>query len=62
MLFLTGLVTEIQNIVIGTCQFSHDLTVVLAFGQPSVAREAEGLIEQFVLHVDVFQVPSGSRT
>lgn len=59
---LTGLVTEIQNIVIGTCQFPHDLPVVLTLGQPSVAGEAEGLIQQVVLHIHILQMPPRSRT
>jgi len=59
---LTGLLVEVQDVVVGAGQLPHDLPVVLALGQPAVAGEAERHVQHLVLHVHVLDVPAGGRS
>ena len=58
---LTGLLIEVQLVVVGTGQLPNDLPVILILGQPAVAREAERHVHHLVPHVDVLDVPAGGR-
>lgn len=58
----TGLVTEVQDIIVGTGQFPNNLAIIFTFGQPAVTRESEGYAHELIFYVNVFQVPTRSRT
>ena len=59
---LTGLLVEVQDVVVGAGQLPHELPVVLVLGQPAVTGEAEGHVHHLILHVDVLDVPTRGRT
>ena len=52
-MILTGFLVEVHSVIVGTSQLPHDLPIILVFGQPAVAGEAEGLVHGIVLHVNV---------
>lgn len=58
---LTGFVTEVYGVVVGTGQLPHYLPVVFIFSQPAVAGKPEGLVHGLIFHVNVLQVPTRSR-
>lgn len=59
---LTRLLAEVQVVVVGACQLSHYLSVVDVLGEPAVTGETKRFVQDLILHVDVFQVPSCSGT
>lgn len=59
---LIGLVTEVQDLVVGTGQLSHNRPVVDMLGQPVVTWETEILVHGLIYHIDVLQVPTWGRT
>lgn len=60
--FLTGFVTEVNGVIVGTGQLPHDLPVVFIFSQPAVAGEPKSLVHGLIFHINALQVPTCSRT
>lgn len=58
---LTGFVTEVYRVVVGTGQLPHYLPVIFIFCQPAVTGEPEGLVHGLIFHINVVQVPTRSR-
>lgn len=50
----TGLVTEVQDIIIGTGQFPNNLAIIFTFGQPAVTRESKCFVKEFIFYINVF--------
>lgn len=58
---LTGFITEVYGVIVGTGQLPHDLPVIFIFSQPTVTGEPEGLVHGLIFHINVLQVPTWTR-
>lgn len=58
---LTGFVTAVYRVIVGTGQLPHYLPIIFLFRQPAVTGEPKGLVHGLISHINILQVPTRSR-
>lgn len=62
VLEFTGLLVEVQVVVVSTGELSHYLSVVIVLGKPAITGETKCFVHDLILHINILQVPARSNT